>query len=395
MTDYTKDMLYYSENKGLGSEKFNYKFSPIKERKRILYGVCGEGMGHAIRSGVVIKHLLEKNDVTTFAHGRAYHYLRKKFNNVYQIEGFNTVYESNKVNSTKTLLNGIKDLPQDLMNNLTAMYDIAKTFAPHIIISDFEFYSNLLSKILRVPLISLDHTHVVTHCENKVPIKYLKDKLKAEGVVRSFIQLPTIYLITSFFYPPLTNPERVKIFPPILRKEIFELKPENEEHILVYQTSDSNLKLIELLKEFDYNFIIYGFYKEEIDGNLSFRNFNEVGFFDVLASSKAVITNGGFNVISEAIYLNKPIFSMPVKKQFEQILNAIHLEKLGYGEFHDDPDKADLEKFLLNLDIYKKNIQSNFVHDGNHAILQELDVLIEELTTKSSQINTVNKAKIT
>jgi len=93
-----------------------------------------------------------------------------------------------------------------------------------------------------------------------------------------------------------------------------------------------------------------------------------------------VITNGGFNVISEAIYLNKPVFSIPVKKQFEQILNAIHLERLGYGEFHEDPDKGDLEKFLLNLDVYKENIESNFVHDGNQAVLRELDEIIEEFT---------------
>ena len=333
--NYTEEVTYYSENIGLETGKLNSDVTNIIERKRILYGVCGEGMGHAIRSGVIIKHLKEKNEVIIFAHGRAYDYLLEKFDNVYQIEGFNTVYESNQVNSTKTFFNGIKDLPQDLLSNLTGMYDVAKDFGPHIIISDFEVYSNLLSKILRIPLISLDHTHVVTHCENKVPLKHLKDKLKAESVVRSFIQLPNIYLITSFFYPPLTNPDRVKIFPPILRKEIFQLKPENEEHILVYQTSDSNLELIELLKGFDNEFIIYGFSKDEVDGNLSFRNFNEKDFFDVLASSKAVITNGGFNVISEAIYLNKPIFSIPVKKQFEQILNAIHLERLGYGEYHE------------------------------------------------------------
>ncbi len=388
--NYTEEVTYYSENIGLETGKLNSDVTNIIERKRILYGVCGEGMGHAIRSGVIIKHLKEKNEVIIFAHGRAYDYLLEKFDNVYQIEGFNTVYESNQVNSTKTFFNGIKDLPQDLLSNLTGMYDVAKDFGPHIIISDFEVYSNLLSKILRIPLISLDHTHVVTHCENKVPLKHLKDKLKAESVVRSFIQLPNIYLITSFFYPPLTNPDRVKIFPPILRKEIFQLKPENEEHILVYQTSDSNLELIELLKGFDNEFIIYGFSKDEVDGNLSFRNFNEKDFFDVLASSKAVITNGGFNVISEAIYLNKPIFSIPVKKQFEQILNAIHLERLGYGEYHEDPDKEDLEKFLLNLDVYKKNIESNFVHDENQAILHELDEIIEELTSKLNQGSTVN-----
>ena len=356
---------------------------PPEVGKRILYGVCGEGMGHAIRSGVIIKHLLEKNEVTIFAHGRSYDYLSEKFDHVHQIEGFNTVYESNQVNSAKTFFYGIKDLPQDLLKNLTSMYDVAKDFQPHIIISDFEFYTNLLSKILRVPFISLDHTHVVTHCETDIPYRYVKDKLKAEGVVRSFIQLPSVYLITSFFYPPLTNPGRVKIFPPVLREEIIRLKPEKGNHILVYQTSTSNTELIKLLKELDYRFIIYGFHKDEEDENLSFRTFNEKDFFHDLASSQAVITNGGFNLISESLNLNKPVFSVPVKKQFEQVLNAIYLEKLEYGEFHEDPDKNDLEEFLLKLDFYRENIKSNFKHDGNQELLLELDKLIKGITSES------------
>lgn len=357
---------------------------------KILYGVCGEGMGHAIRSGVVIKHLLQKNEVSVFAHDRAYDYLHEKFDNVHQIEGFNTVYESNQVNSAKTFFYGIKDLPQDLLKNLTYMQDVAHEFQPDIIISDFELYSNLLSKILRIPLISLDHTHVVTHCETEIPYKYLKDRLKAEGIVRSFIQLPNVYLITSFFYPPLVNPGRVKIFPPVLREKILRLEGEEGTHILVYQSSTSNTKLIKILKELDHRFVIYGFHKDEVDENLCYKKFNENEFLHDLTSSRAVITNGGFNLISESLYLNKPVFSIPVKKQFEQVLNAIYLEKLNFGEFHEDPVKEDLEEFLLKLDFYRDNIKSYFVHDGNWAILKELDKIIQDLTGKNEHV-TKNK----
>ena len=379
-------------NSKIGLEDLNHLKHP-DVGKRIVYGVCGEGMGHAIRSGVIIKHLLKKNDVIVFAHDRAYNYLNEKFDNVHQIEGFNTVYESNQVNSAKTFFYGIKDLPQDLLKNLSSMQNIAKEFQTDIIISDFEFYTNLLSKILRIPFISLDHTHVVTHCETEVPYKYLKDKLKAEGVVRSFIQLPSIYLITSFFYPPLTNPNRVKIFPPVLREKILKLKEKDGEHILVYQTSSSNTELINLLKELDYKFIIYGFHKDDTDGNLSFKTFNEVDFFYDLASSRAVLANGGFNLLSEALHLNKPIFSVPVKKQFEQVLNAIYLEKLEYGEFHEDLTRDGLEEFLLKLDFYRNNIKSNFKHDGNHALLQELDNQIKVLT-KEKKPETEDKSDV-
>jgi uncharacterized protein (TIGR00661 family) len=170
------------------------------------------------------------------------------------------------------------------------------------------------------------------------------------------------------------------MFPPILRENVLQLKPVEGNHILVYQTTDSNYELLKLLKEFDDEFIIYGFHKNKRDGNLTFKDFNEDEFFEDLASARAVITNGGFTLISEALYLEKPILSIPVKKQFEQILNAIYLKRLEYGEFHEDPDKEDIKKFLENLDFYRDNIKSKFKHDNNQSIYDELDEIIENIS---------------
>jgi len=51
---------------------------------------------------VIIDHLLEKNDVTIFTSDRAYQYLSRKYDDVYEIEGFNTVYEENEVQYRRT-----------------------------------------------------------------------------------------------------------------------------------------------------------------------------------------------------------------------------------------------------------------------------------------------------
>ena len=377
---YAKSTFYQFTGRQISADELNYHFGHSGDRKRILYGVCGEGMGHAIRTGVIVDHLLENNDVSIFASERAYKYLSNKYDDVHEIEGFNTVYEANEVNNRQTFLKNVKYIPQDLGHNLRLMYNVAKTFKPDIIISDFEFYSNLLSKILRIPLVSLDNMHVITQCEIEVPEKYRSDRFRAASVVRSFIQRPRYSLITSYFFPPVKNPEKVKMFLPILRKKVLKLKPTIGDHIMVYQTSDSNQKLLELLKDIPDEFIIYGFHKEDKIENLTFKNFNEDEFFDDLASARAVITNGGFGLISEALYLQKPILSVPVKKQFEQILNALYLEKLEYGEFHEDLNKEEIEKFLSHLEYYHEKIQTRFKHDYNQAIFHQLDFIIDELT---------------
>jgi uncharacterized protein (TIGR00661 family) len=326
----------------------------------------------------VLNHLTQNNEVHIFASDRAYDYLVNRFDNVYEIGGFNTVYEDNTVQNTKTFIKGMKDLPGDLKKSLRLMYSVAKAVKPHIIISDFEFYSNLLSKIMRLPLISLDNMHVLSQAELNVPRNYRTERLAAESVVRSFIQLPTRCLITSYFYPPLKNKKKCKYFPPVLRDEIMNLEPYNGEHVLVYQTSDSNLKMLELLKNFDDEFIVYGFHKDKKEGNLLFKKFNETEFFQDLAHARAVISNGGFTLISEALYLGKPVLSVPVKGQFEQILNALYLDRLGYGEFHEELDREIIENFFDNLDEYRYNIQHYFAHDKNQAILDELDRIIDK-----------------
>ena len=381
---YAKSTLYDFMGKKITAGELNYTFGHSKDKKKkILYSVCGEGMGHAIRSSVIIKHLLKENDVVIFAGGRAFDYLSEKFDDVYYIDGPNTVYSGNNAQYKSTFFSVIKDLPKSLKFNIKLLYNIVRAFKPDIIVSDFEAFSNLLSKLLGIPLISLDNIHVLTKCRLDLPERYLSEKIVAGGVIRLFINRPKKYLITTFFYPEVKNKEKTELFPPVLRNEILNLKPVNDEHILVYQTSNSNLELISTLKTINENFVIYGFNTEKEDGNLHFRKFNENQFFKDFESCKAVVSNGGFTLISESIYLRKPVFCIPVRRQPEQTVNAMYLEKLGYGEFHESLTKENFEMFLGELDVYRKSLNS-FEHNGNQKILDALDESIEKYSKEYS-----------
>ncbi|MDI9614289.1 MJ1255/VC2487 family glycosyltransferase [Methanothermobacter sp.] len=372
---YTKSTIYDFMGKKVSAGDLKYEFGHSK-RKRVLYSVCGEGMGHAIRSGVILDKLTEDHDVLIFASDRAYSYLSSKFDNVHEIYGFNTVYEDNSVNDIKTFVKAMKTFPRDLKENLKLLYRIAKDFRPDVVVSDFEFYASVISNMLRIPLISIDNMHVITQCRIEYPEKFRRDKIKAAAVVRSFIVRPRRYLITSYFFPEVKNPEKVSMYPPVLREDIMNLDPYYGDHVLVYQTSRSNRRLIEILKSLDRKFIVYGFDRDEVDGNLTFRKFNEDQFFRDFESAAAVITNGGFTLISEALYLRKPVYSVPVKGQFEQILNAVYLEKLGYGEFHEETERETLEGFLGRLDIYRRNLED--YDGGKNEIIDALKRAIDE-----------------
>ena len=342
------------------------------QRKRIFYSICGEGMGHAIRSAVIIEELIKKHDVYIFSSERAYQYLNSKFDNVFEIGGFNTVYENNKVRNKKTFYKAVKANPTNLKEGYDILYKQSQIIKPNLIISDFENYASMLSKLINVPMISLDNIHMITQTDYEFPPENKVDMLVAKAVVKAYIIRPEKHILTSFFYPPLRHPEITAIYPPVIRNEIMKLKPIDGDHIVVYQTSDSNIQLMEDLKDIDENFIVYGFNKDEIDENLTYRSFNEDIIYEDMRTAKAILTNGGFTMISEAIYLKKPVYSIPAIGNFEQILNGFYVEKLGYGEYHKKLNNELIRKFIKNLPKYRENL-AKVKNTNNSSILNEVE----------------------
>jgi uncharacterized protein (TIGR00661 family) len=360
------------------SAQDNLKKSHVRDRKVVFYCVCGEGMGHSIRTGVIVDRLKEKYDIYIFTHGNAYDYLNSKFDNVYKIGGFNTVYINNKVDNVQTLVNALKRNPQNMRSSYEELYKKAKELSPAVIVTDFEIYSTYVAKLLNIPLISLDNMHIITQADISYPQNQRLEMLKAKAVIKTYVVKPKIHIITSFFYPKVRGNHHAVIYPPIIREDILKLESTEEDHIIVYQTSKESVKLVKRLKALkDEKFIVYGFNKEEVDGNLTYKLFNEDVFYDDLASAKAVVCNGGFTFISEAITLKKPIYSVPAKGNFEQVLNGYYVQRLGYGEYHEVMSVNRLAKFLKKLPKYQERL-SKVKKYNNDGIINELIYRIEK-----------------
>lgn len=358
------------------------KKTKIRDKKVIFYCICGEGMGHAIRSSVIIDRIKDKYDVYIFSSDRAYKYLNEKFDNVYKIGGFNTVYINNKVSNTKTLINALKRNPLNIKEGYEELYKKARKLSPDVIVTDFEIYATMVSKLLSIPLISLDNIHMITQTAIDYPPKHQGEMLKAKGVIKSYVIKPKIHILTSFFYPKIKPKKRAVLYPPVIREDILKLKPTIEDHIIVYQTSKESVKLVEQLKSLNEKFIVYGFNKDEVDENLTYKLFNENEFYNDLASAKAVICNGGFTFISEAISLKKPIYSVPAIGNFEQTLNGFYVQKLGYGEYHEEMSPKKVEKFLKRLPKYQEKL-AKVKKTNNDEIVNELIYRIEKYSKKS------------
>ena len=91
-----------------------------------------------------------------------------------------------------------------------------------------------------------------------------------------------------------------------------------------------------------------------------------------------MIANGGLSLISEALYLGKPMLCLPVQFLYEQFFNAYFLAQNEFGEYYLDNNgcREDIiNAFEDRLEHYRSRIkQFNFF--GNKLITARLEELM-------------------
>lgn len=357
---------------------------------RILYGVVGEGMGHATRSKVVCEHLVKSgHDVKIVVSGRAHGFLSKTFHDVVEIRGLTIKYVDNRMDRDGTLARNVVAAPGMLASNVGAYFSKVASFKPDAVISDFDSFAYFFAKRHGLPVLSIDNQQIISRCKLG---KFAKQGIKVDyQMTKAFVRakLPACdhYVITTFFYPQV-RPKYEKettLVPPILRQAVLDARKRAHagEHVLVYQTSTSDRGLIaELNRVEDQRFTVYGLRKNARHGNCTLKEFSEDGFVDDLASARAVVCNGGLSLIGEAVYLGKPIFSVPVRNQYEQVLNARYLEELGWGLAAEQIEADVLRLFLEEVPKYATRV-ARHRQDGNRELYDVVDKLLGKFEKKA------------
>jgi uncharacterized protein (TIGR00661 family) len=341
---------------------------------KIIYGVSGEGSGHSSRAKEIAGHLVgQGHDVRLASYDRGYRNLAEDFN-VMEIEGLHIASEDNEVSKVKTFTENIKKLPEGHKKLNELRHTLFKEFQPDAVITDFEPMTAYLANFYDFPLITIDNQHRMRYMRYSCPDFLDKDRKVTETVIRAMVPKPDISLVTTFFFGEVKN-ERTFLFPPILREEVLALEATKGDYILVYLTSGFD-SFLETLKPFEREkFIVYGYDREDSEGQLQFKSFSKQGFLDDLASCKAVMATAGFTLMTESLYLKKPYLAMPMNGQFEQELNGMWLDDLGYGKNVRDISSEAVGDFLYRVPEYMANVNAYDAQD-NSAIENKLDELL-------------------
>jgi uncharacterized protein (TIGR00661 family) len=351
---------------------------------RILYGIVGEGMGHATRSAVVLEHLLRSgHEVRVVVSGRAHGFIVERLQSfekatIEEIAGLTLRYLGNRLKMTRSIFYNLQKAPKAIRKNIKVYRKVAEEgFEPQLVISDFESWAALYALRHRVPVISIDNMQIINRCKHDKRVTAAKgfDFRVARLAVRVKMPGAYHYLVSSFFFPPVRK-RRTTLVPPILRPEVIAARREPGDHVVVYLRAADGRQLLDVLRKFPGPFRVYGTDGEAANGNLTLCEFSPTRFLDDLRTARAVIAGGGFTLMSEAVDLHVPMLSVPIERQYEQELNARYLQNLGYGTWAPRLTEQSVDSFLRKTDELAENLQG-YERRDNSMLFDCLDELID------------------
>ncbi|MEC4749618.1 MJ1255/VC2487 family glycosyltransferase [Methylomicrobium sp. Wu6] len=300
---------------------------------KIFYGVQGTGNGHITRAREMAKAFAEAGvDVTYLFSGRdaAKYFDMEVFNGYQAMKGLTFHTQNGDVSYLKTALdtrpiNFIKEVKVLDFNG----YDL--------VLSDFEPITAWAARLRKKRVLGIGHQYAFNH---RIPRE--GGDFIAESVMKYFA--PTrqnIGLHWHHFGQPILPPIIALNEPPehgVANKIVVYLPFENPSDVV---------KLLAPFKTFDF-FIYTPVAMSSPSEHIRIKPLSRAGFHNDLHDCAGIISNAGFELISEALQLGKKILIKPLHSQLEQISNAAALKQLGYGHIMSELDAKTIAHWLEN-----------------------------------------------
>lgn len=354
---------------------------------RIVYGVHGYGQGHATRCLAVLPELSRRHEVLVLAGGHAYGPISQEYK-THQVPVFGFEYRPDGTRSTFKTLRSALPVAIDALSRgpvFRMVTSYIRDFAPDVIVSDAEMWTHWVGRRLGIPRINFDHFGILAHFRHEMPALDHLWCSRDVWIYRRLISNPDRVLVSSF-YPAEPIREGIRLVPPLLRREVFEVEASTGEHLLAYFNNGDACftdRMERTLKALNAPVIIYGTGRVGRNGLLEYRPHGNRGFIEALATCRAVISTAGNQLVGEAVHFGKPILVMP-EDCVEQRINARAVESLGIGRHArlETVSVDSVRRFLDQEQSFRKRIQEHR-GDGRQEVLAALEHFFRELTCAS------------
>lgn len=356
---------------------------------RIFYSLCGEGRGHATRVRAVVEALRGRHEVVVFASGNAYSMLAPLYARsdvrVSYLHGLRLHYDTaRKLRYLRTGFHWGRYLTtmNELVDSVAQAIDRE---APDLAITDLEPILPRAAERTGLPYISLDHQHVlVTSDLGELPAEVRLHAAFLSSVVQWFYTGQEDTIVSSFYAPPLRSDcGRVTQVGVMLRPEVLGAEVESGDHLVAYLRRFGSRRILDALSLCGRPVRVYGLGAGEARGGLSFHDVDPLRFVEDLATSHAVVSTAGNQLVGEALYLRKPVLALPEAGNYEQVVNAHYLVKAGCGASvgYEGLEAADVRRFLAEAETYRPSRALPGLV-GNHEVVAAVEADLERLARK-------------
>jgi len=354
---------------------------------KMMFCVLGEGRGHMTQAMAVKEmaesagHELVAVTLGVSAHRQVPEYFESAMKTpIRRLPTLEFKYKDSKaVSNTATLLGVLGNLPK-YRRIVRQLDEIVRETKPDVIINFFEpiaaFYA--LTRRDRPPVVAIGHQFMFQH-PGYVKTPELWKQLFSMKLYTRLLGARATKLALSFYEAADLPDKRIIVGPPILRKQLFGLTPNpNGEFTLVYLLNHGYAEQIITWSAAHPKTRLHCFYDKpgapaefQHSPSLTFHRLDGEKFLQMMAECRNVVCTAGFESVSEAAWLGKPLFLVPVENHVEQQVNAIDAQQFGLGvaekSFHLDrlvelPDRLPVEKFRAWMDCAPKKLFQAIEH---------------------------------
>jgi uncharacterized protein (TIGR00661 family) len=259
---------------------------------------------------------------------------------VLQLPTLEFKYKNNRaVSNTATLLGVFGKLPK-YFRLLRQLDEIVRETQPDVIINFFEpmaaFYA--ITRRKRPPVVAIGHQFMFQH-PGYVHAPQLWKQLLSMKIYTRLLGARATKLALSLYDAPDLPEKRIVVGPPILRKQLFQLESNpNGDFVLVYLLNHGYADQIIAWSAKNPQTRLHCFYDKpdapsefQHSPSLTFHKLDGEKFLKMMAECRHVVCTAGFESVSEAAWLGKPLFLVPVENHVEQQVNALDAEQFGLG----------------------------------------------------------------
>ncbi|HTN39358.1 MAG TPA: glycosyltransferase family protein [Arachidicoccus sp.] len=282
---------------------------------KILYAVQATGNGHISRAMELLPYLEEYGEVDIFLSG-SNSTLKLDAPVKYRSKGMSLHYTCNgELNYYKTVVGcSLRRAYKEAVQLPVEKYDL--------ILNDFEAITSIACNKKKVPMIHFGHQ--ASFVSDNTPRPDKKSYL-GEWILKNYVKSSHNVGLHFDAYDDF-------IFPPVIKKEVWDAEPTNKGHITVYLPSFCDQELVQIFSKIEgAHFEIFSRQIQQITphGNIKLIPVDKMLFNESLITCNGIITGAGFETPAEALYLRKKIIAIPIGGQYEQICNGAALAKLG------------------------------------------------------------------